>query len=268
MACREAPNNFTVTHPTIGLRPVHYPALKSMVSDPMFRRRATGWIRRKLGLHGRTSFAQAGEDLLLRNLFDFLRVPNPSYLDIGANHPVRLSNSYLFYREGSKGVLIEPDPRLASHLTRARPRDVVLNVGIGRTSGVLDFYVMATPALNTFSREEADHLVSLGHKVVEVLQVPVVPVEEALAQCGQTPDFLNVDAEGMDMEIVSSIDFVRTRPASICVETITYSESGEGQKRTEILDYLIRQDYFVYADTYINSIFVDRERWNARRAKQ
>jgi len=62
----------------------------------MTRRRASVYIRRKLGVYGNKSYAQSGEDIILRHLFDIIGVAVPRYLDIGANHPVHLSNSYLF----------------------------------------------------------------------------------------------------------------------------------------------------------------------------
>ena len=66
------------------------------IFDPMTRRRASGYIRRKLGVYGNKSYAQSGEDIILRQLFDIIGVAVPRYLDIGANHPVHLSNSYSF----------------------------------------------------------------------------------------------------------------------------------------------------------------------------
>ena len=55
------------------------------------------------------SYSQAGEDQLVRYLFQSMGIANPTYLDIGANHPYICSNTFLFYSRGSKGVCIEPD---------------------------------------------------------------------------------------------------------------------------------------------------------------
>jgi hypothetical protein len=59
---------------------------------------------------GRTSYSQCGEDLIVRCVFDFMKIPSPTYLDIGAHHPQHLSNTFLFYQQGAHGVNIEPDP--------------------------------------------------------------------------------------------------------------------------------------------------------------
>jgi len=240
------------------------PSLLQVLVEPMARRRAWQYARRQFGLHARTSYSQCGEDLILRFVFDALGIARPSYLDIGANDPVRLSNSYLFYRQGSSGVCVEPDPELYHRLGRKRPRDRVLNVGVGRSGGMLDFYIMSQPVLNTFSRAEADRLVALGHRIDSILSVRVVSVEEVLDQCGRTPDIVNIDVEGMDAEIVSAIDFARHRPIVCCVETLTYSETGEGRKIEAIFDLMAENGYFAYADTHINTLFVDESRWRAR----
>ena len=66
----------------------------------------------------RKSFSQFGEDLILENALNILKEKNISYLDIGANHPYLISNSYYFYRKGATGTLIEPDPLLYKNLKK------------------------------------------------------------------------------------------------------------------------------------------------------
>ena len=67
------------------------------------------------------SFSQFGEDLIIDNALDILKEKNISYLDIGANHPYFLSNSYYFYRKGANGTLVEPDPFLCKILKKKDP---------------------------------------------------------------------------------------------------------------------------------------------------
>jgi len=240
------------------------PTLFQVLIEPMARRRALQYARRRLGLHGRTSYSQCGEDLILRFVFDSIGIATPSYLDIGANDPVRFSNSYMFYRQGAAGVCVEPDPRLAARLRRKRPRDKVLETGVAASPGVLQFFVMSEPVLNTFSRAEAERLVAMGHRIETTLEVRVVTVEEAFEQCGGTPDILNLDVEGMDAEIVAAIDFSRHRPIACCIETLTYSETGGGEKIRSIFEMMSAQGYFPYADTHVNTVFVDVKRWRGR----
>lgn len=80
------------------------------------------------------SYAQAGEDLIVGGIFDYLNLPQPTYLDIGAYDPIKINNTYLFYTRGCRGVLVEPNPDLTVRLSTKRPRDTVLPVGIGVTA--------------------------------------------------------------------------------------------------------------------------------------
>ena len=217
----------------------------------------------KIGEDFKKSYSQSGEDLIVRYVFDILKIPSPTYLDIGAHHPTYLSNTYIFYETGSKGVNVEPDPQLYSHINKIRQRDTNLNIGIADKKEVLDFYVMTSSTLNTFSLDEAKKAESKKIKIDKVIQVLVMPVNDILNEhfADADPDFLSLDVEGLDLKILQSFDFVRWRPKVICVETITYSEKRDGKKIKEIDSLLIEKGYFVYADTYINTIFVDKAIW-------
>ena len=106
-------------------------------------------------LYKKISFSQSGEDLLIKFIFDSLGIKNPSYLDIGAHHPFKLSNTALFYMNGSRGINIEPDPDLFAEFIKFRRKDINLNVGITEHEGHMDFYIISVPTLNTFSAETA-----------------------------------------------------------------------------------------------------------------
>src|SRR5690242_18514402 len=104
----------------------------------MLALRVPGRIRRLLERQGlvrpassRISYAQCGEDLIMDLIFTGLRLPQPTYLDIGANDPVNFSNTYYFYQKGCRGVCVEPDPNLAEAFRRRRPKDTCLNAGVG-----------------------------------------------------------------------------------------------------------------------------------------
>ncbi len=117
-------------------------------------------VRRVFLPSAQVSYSQFGEDLIVRYLFDMLGTKQPTYLDIGANHPRFISNTYYFYKRGARGVLVEPNPRLCKVLRSVRPRDVVLEVGIGLTAETqADFFVFGgfADGLSTFSRSEATH---------------------------------------------------------------------------------------------------------------
>jgi FkbM family methyltransferase len=218
--------------------------------------------------NGRISFSQCGEDLILEHILtQYLFIQRPSYLDIGAYHPTFLSNTYRFYQNGSRGVCVEPDPVLFPHLHEVRSRDVCLNAGVGVTGdSVADLYIMSSRTLNTFSRAEAERYQSYGtHRIQEVVSVPLLSVNTILEKYFDScPDVVSLDVEGLDLAILESFNFAQFRPPVFCVETLTYAEDKTEQKITRILDLMKSEGYFAYADTYINTIFVEAERWRKR----
>jgi FkbM family methyltransferase len=209
----------------------------------------------------RPSYAQSGEDIIVRYLFDALGIKKPSYIDIGAHHPTYISNTALLYQTGSRGINIEPDPSLFREFINSRPLDTNLNIGLAKKPGQLDFFLMDPPALNTFSKEEAQQCVREGSQIVSTRKVSVQTLPTIIDKyChGIFPDFMSLDVEGLDMEILQTIEFEKTAPLVICVETISYSARfGEGRKETEIIDFLLAHGYQVYADTHLNTIFLKK----------
>lgn len=210
------------------------------------------------------SYSQAGEDLIVKYIFDKIGIKKPSYLDIGAFHPYNISNTALFYSLGSRGINIEPDPSLFKEFLKDRPEDVNLNIGVSAEEEELDFYMLNVPTLNTFSKKEAENYAKEGDLFVkEVKKIKVLPVKTILDRhfIGKFPHFLSLDAEGIDELVIKSIDFESNFPLVICVETISFSNTGRGEKNTELVDFLRSKGYMAYADTYINSIFVREDKW-------
>ncbi|NHA04939.1 FkbM family methyltransferase [Mucilaginibacter sp. HC2] len=222
---------------------------------------------RKIKQWRKLSYSQSGEDLIIRFIFDELQIKKPSYIDVGAHHPFYLSNTALFYESGSKGINIEPDPLLFKPFTQYRKRDINLNIGIGENKGEADFYIISSPTLNTFSKQEAENYSSEGdYKIVRVIKTPVNSIANVIQESnnGVFPQLLNLDAEGIDELIIRSIDYTKSYPLVICIETISFSTSGNGIKNTEIINFILSMGYILYADTYINSIFVKKDIWHRK----
>lgn len=228
------------------------------------------WIKARLPrfAYQKYSYSQTAEDLLVVFILDLLCGNRPkTYIDIGANHPYQFSNTALLYLAGGRGILVEPDPDLANLLRIKRPRDKVLEFGVhfsGADHG--DFFRLDPPTLNTFSREEMERYVTSGHKLLETRSVRLRGINDILAEAGPV-DFMNLDIEGLDKSILEMIDWAKFRPTCICVETLTYEVAKEPVKLSETIDFLEKQGYRLYADTYINSIFVDRATWLAHWVK-
>lgn len=205
------------------------------------------------------SYSQSGEDIIIQHVLRIKKINNPTYIDIGAHHPFFLNNTALLYKNGSRGINIEPDPDLYKSFPRYRKDDVNLNIGIGSENGTADFYRMKASTLNTFSKKEAEHMqANEGYPIKEVLQLKTMTVQNVIKEHanGIFPDILSLDVEGLDLEILKTINFEESKPKIICVETITFSKTGNGVKRKDIIDFIGSKGYVPYADTNINTIFI------------
>lgn len=213
------------------------------------------------------SYSQSGEDLIVRRALSRMHIKKPVYIDIGAHHPVKLNNTYLLYKEHGNGLLIEPNPAFIKHLKAKRKRDIILPYGLGATSqDTMDFFIMSNDYLSTFSKEEAENIENEGkNSIVEIIKVPIITVEEVIRTYLKTcPNYISLDTEWLDFEILKSWDFHICQPEVFCVETITYTQSNTEKKRNEIFQFMHKKGYMVYADTYINTIFIDEKKWRNR----
>jgi len=163
------------------------------------------------------------ESLIVHDIFKKIGIRQPSYIDCGACHPHLGSNTALFYNNGSRGINIEANPKLMTEFELYRPNDVNLNIGLAGQSGMLTFYIFANEWLSTFSHVAADYVkATFGEMALpmEKLQVPVDTLNNIVDKyCGgEFPNFLDIDVEGLDYEIIESVDFQKNSPKIICVE--------------------------------------------------
>src|SRR5437016_1307579 len=97
------------------------------------------WLRNRLPIGGRLSYAQEGEDLVLARILE-TNTSSGFFVDIGAHHPTRFSNTYYFYRRGWRGINVDALPGTASLFQRMRPRDVTVECGVGVQAGVMTYF--------------------------------------------------------------------------------------------------------------------------------
>ena len=166
------------------------------------------------------SFSSAGEDMILRHLLGSDKMSG-FYVDVGAFHPTLFSNTYFFYLNGWQGINVEARPGSKQLFDRVRPRDINLEVGVSRERGSMTYYFIAEDSpMNSFSPEFLKQIEMLEHVRSEI-PVPTLPLAELLDQHlpkNQIIDFMNVDVEGHDYEVLESNDWKRFRPKVIVVE--------------------------------------------------
>lgn len=217
------------------------------------------------------SYSQNGEDLILDFILSAeLKLNRISYLDIGTNDPIEINNTYLFYTRGNHGVCVEPNPLMYEKIKNVRKNDVCLNIGICGNDvfeGDADFFIMSAHTLNTFSKEVAENTEKIeaygAQKVEKKIKIPLVRINKLLEDnFVQSPTLVSIDVEGWELSILKTLDFNRWRPAVFCIETVFFDKNAYPRKNQDILSFMEGQNYFLFADTFINSIFVDQNIWD------
>lgn len=197
------------------------------------------------------SHSQEGEDMVLRSFFEGPKKYKGFFVDVGAHHPYRFSNTLFFYRKGWRGINIEPTPGAIKAFNILRRKDINLNIGISDRRDKLTFYCFNEPALNGFSKElsEQRNSTSKKYKIIKEIEVETYPLAEILDKylpAGQKIDFLTIDAEGLDLIVTKSNNWNKYKPSYIAVEdTIEFTKIFE----SEVYGYLKEQGYQLVAKT-------------------
>jgi FkbM family methyltransferase len=193
---------------------------------------------------GLVSYSQQGEDMILHCLFQGHRAG--FYVDVGAHHPSRFSNTYFFYLRGWRGINIDAMPGSMDAFRESRPEDINLECGVAEAPGRLTFYQFDEPAANGFSRELSEARAAEGHfRLIGRTEVPARPLAEILSEHlppGRSIDFLSVDAEGLDLEVLRSNDWSRYRPKVVVAEdsdALLLDDLG----RSRIVEFLSGRGY-------------------------
>jgi FkbM family methyltransferase len=206
---------------------------------------------------GGTTYAQYGEDLIIVNLFHMLGIEHPSYLDVGAHHPLDISNTALLHSRGSHGINVEANPHLIEAFRDQRPQDINLNIGVGPERGEMNFYFIDDwCGRNTFVRESAEEFVREhpNFSIQKVLPISIVTLNDIVSEHagGRFPHFLSLDVEGWDYAILQSATFDEDSPVVICTESEIFVGAAESAK----LNALLRErGYRLYTRTVGNLIF-------------
>lgn len=190
------------------------------------------------------SYAQNGEDVLIRRVFG--SKPQGFYVDVGANDPIISSVTKHFYEGGWSGLNLEPSPILFAKLQQDRKRDQNLNLAVSRQSGTQTFYEATQHnGLSTLEAEIAQKYKNEGIPITERL-VPVRPLSELFEEYvgDRQIDFMNVDVEGHEKEVLESADFAKWRPVLVVVES-TYPRTT--QEMSDEWEHLLTGADYVFA---------------------
>ncbi|HEY1542500.1 MAG TPA: FkbM family methyltransferase [Xanthobacteraceae bacterium] len=181
-----------------------------------------------------------------------------TYIDVGGGHPVADNVSFWFYERGWNGIVVEPQPELAALYKHLRPRDRVVRGLVGRASGEIDFYhVDRLHGFSTTVREHAEKAKQFGVSYATI-RMPVMTLAELCATHHlATVDFLKVDVEGGEADVLLGNDWTRFRPKVIVIEAIAPGSNEPAWEAWE--PFLLAQGYrFTLFDT-LNRFYVAQE---------
>jgi FkbM family methyltransferase len=200
-------------------------------------------------------FSQDGEDIILK---EFLSGKNTGfYVDIGAHHPMRFSNTYLFYKKGWRGINIDAMPGSMQLFNKKRKKDINLEVGIAEKEGFLTYYMFDASALNGFSETiSLERNSCTKFKVVGKKKIKTFPLSKILDKHlppNTKIDFMNIDVEGFDFQVLKSNNWNKYVPEFILVECT--SKNLDEVQNDSIYIFLVEKGYVLVAKTYRTCIF-------------
>ncbi|MAT57389.1 MAG: SAM-dependent methyltransferase [Ignavibacteriae bacterium] len=212
-------------------------------------------IKNNLRLYKNNSYSQEGEDLILHKIFPDKK--NGFYVDIGAHHPFRFSNTYYFYRKGWRGVNIDAAPGSMKLFNKYRSRDINIEAAISNKIETLTYYKFNDPALNTFDKDLAQTRIGNKYKIISEEKIAAIPLKEILSKqkIGDI-DFMSIDVEGLEMKVLESNDWNVYQPKILLVESI--ASDLVAIYNTELYKFINNMKYTLFAKTF-NTLFFKKD---------
>jgi len=202
------------------------------------------------------SFSQDGEDIVIAELFG--DKSEGLYVDVGAHHPQRFSNTYFFYLKGWSGINIDAMPGSMKIFDALRPRDINLEIPISDKSEILTYYEFDEPVLNSFNAPlSQERVATTNYKIIAETQLKTQTLAEVLDKHlppEKTIDFLSIDVEGLDYQVMSSNNWDRYKPKVVLVEDLELS-SLKNTNTSKVCLFLEEKGYVLLAKTMRTLIF-------------
>jgi len=165
------------------------------------------------------SYAQNFEDVLIQRIFSDIN--RGFYIDVGAAWPKQDSVTCAFYERGWTGINIEPNPKLHEALCQHRPNDINLNLALDSEPGYLNIFFFANEGLSTADKKIANRHKGNGESCLEqrIECTTLRQICETYVQTGTSIDFLKIDVEGLERQVLEGADFANFRPKLVIIES-------------------------------------------------
>ncbi len=172
----------------------------------------------------RVSYSQFGEDQVVRNHFAGFDGAGGLFIDVGAFHPFKFSNTKLLSSLGWRGLNIDCDPDKIARFEKLRPRDH--NICAAVSDAAQELVWLQYPEGTTdrlVARGESELLSACGEKPTKITPIKATPLTQILDEspfCRKHFHYLNIDCEGHDLAVLQGLDFRRYAPDLITVEAL------------------------------------------------
>ena len=205
----------------------------------------------------RVSYSQFAEDLMVSNILGYEK-NNGYYVDVGCNHPINYSNTYIFYQRGFHGVCIDPNSNYEKDWKRYRPRDLFIPHGVGLDESNLCYIEYNNfPECNRVVTDKGLALLNKEgeHPKYTKRSIEVKSLADILQDVEWLPknfDYLTIDCEHLDLEVLKTNNFNFYRPKVISIEDLDFDDNC-----SEIFKYLNKFGYKKKGQFGLSKIFTD-----------
>lgn len=202
------------------------------------------------------AFGHFGDDIaiecLIRETLGLEALKSGFYVDVGAFHPTKYSNTFRFYKRGWSGIVIDLETDKLRAFRLVRPRDTTVQAAVSDTPGSVTFY---GDHFSPFTTSHADNTGALERETRFSAETRTLTniIDETKYQ-NREIDLLDVDCEGMDLEVLRSLDFRRYKPKFVAVEI--HAPTIEHVQKTETYAFLVGQGYRYVNRVGPTSVFV------------
>jgi hypothetical protein len=184
-------------------------------------------FRLVLGRSVRISYGYTGEDRIIESLLQKKITENGFYVEVGCNEPRFISNTFLLYRRGWRGICIDANEKLVKKFSRIRPRDRAVAALVSDEETEFQFIEYTNPVLSSADTSQMEIYLAQGQKIINRNVKKASSLTHILNE-NQAPshfDLLAIDAEEFDFQVLKSLDYQQYSPRLIMLEAEDFDPS-------------------------------------------
>jgi FkbM family methyltransferase len=223
------------------------PVFRRTINDHLIPLATNPFSKNYRHMASKKSYSQDGEDMLLSSIYESNANYKGFYVDIGAHHPLRFSNTQYFYEKGWRGINIDATPGSMNEFNRLRPKDINIECAISDSKGKLMYYCFEESALNSFDFVLSETRIKQGFKLKEKIEIPTYTINTILSEylpANKNIDFIDIDVEGMEMQILQMFDFKKFAPKFFLIEELNCIQSILCDINSDLMIFMKGKNYY------------------------